>query len=109
MPEDAQSDELASNFSSDEDSEAEEENEDNLLSGLERIVASVKFKKKKHEGPTFAEAMDGPHKAEWEKAINAEYESLRRHGVFSEPCVLPNGYKALDTKIVINTKEPEGS
>ena len=62
-----------------------------------------------NDSPTYAKAMRSVDKPLWDKAIAAEYASLREHQVFSEPCVLPYGFKALDTKMVLKLKEPEGS
>jgi hypothetical protein len=47
--------------------------------------------------PTFKEAMAGPYKTEFLQAIDKEFASLESNSVFSQPCVLPAGMKALDT------------
>ena len=62
-----------------------------------------------NDSPTYAKAMRSVDKPLWDKAIAGEYASLREHQVFSEPCDLPKGFKALDTKMVLKLKEPEGS
>ena len=54
--------------------------------------------------PTFTQAMKGPHKEEYLKAIRKEYQSIEEHQVFSEPCMLPPGKTALDTKMVLKEK-----
>lgn len=82
---------------------------DEFDSEPEQIAAIAKRKLKKADGPTFAEAMSSPEKDDWKRAVDAEYESLKQHGVFSEPCDSPDGCKTLDTKIMLKTKEPEGS
>ena len=57
------------------------------------------------DSPTFADAMNGPYRKEFNHAIAKEYESLSKNNVFSEPCDLPDGFKALDTKMVLKIKE----
>jgi hypothetical protein len=55
--------------------------------------------------PTYEEAMNGPYKKQFQAAIDKEYRSLEEHKVFSEPCQLPKGKIALDTKMVLKLKE----
>ena len=64
-------------------------------------------KMKDEDHPTYSQAMKGPFKKEYEKAIQKEYASLEANKVFSEPCVLPKGFKPLDTKMVLKRKEEE--
>ena len=55
--------------------------------------------------PTYAEALNGPYKKEFQEAIKKEYPSLFEHKVFSDPMKLPKGKSALDTKMVLKIKE----
>ena len=59
------------------------------------------------DSPTFAEAMKGPNKLEFEAAIAKEYQSLELNKVFSKPCQLPEGKTVLGTKMVLKIKEAE--
>ena len=57
--------------------------------------------------PDFYEAMQSSDSERWTEAIQKEYKSLTENKVFSEPILLPNGHKALDTKMVLKIKEAE--
>jgi hypothetical protein len=57
--------------------------------------------------PKFKEAIDGPFKEDFLKAIKREYNSLKQNGVFSKPIKLPDGKRTLDTKMVLKIKESE--
>ena len=59
------------------------------------------------DAPSYAEAMSGPHKSEFQSAIDKEYVSLKLNKVFSTPCHLPEGKTALGTKMVLKIKESE--
>jgi hypothetical protein len=60
-----------------------------------------------NDTPTYAEAMSGPYKHQYQKAILKEFDSLFQHKVFSEPCNLPSGFIPLDTKLVLRRKLAE--
>jgi hypothetical protein len=59
------------------------------------------------DNPTYEQAMNGPDKDRFIKAVEKEYKSLLDNNVFSEPIDLPNGFKTLDTKMVLKRKEAE--
>jgi hypothetical protein len=59
--------------------------------------------------PNFTQAINGSQRIQWTAAIQEEYKSLKEKHVFSEPCLLPKGFKTLDTKLVLKLKEPEGT
>jgi hypothetical protein len=60
------------------------------------------------DAPTFEEAMSSKDKLKWQEAIDKEYNSLKEHNVVSNPINLPTGQTAIDTKLVLKLKEPEG-
>jgi transposase InsO family protein len=60
-----------------------------------------------NDSPTFYQAMNGPFKKQFLEAIHDEYSSLAKNHVFSKPCQLPVGKKAIDTKLVLKIKESE--
>ena len=60
------------------------------------------------DAPTFEEAITSKDKIKWQEAINKEYNSLKEHNVVSHPMNLPAGQLAIDTKLVLKLKEPEG-
>jgi hypothetical protein len=53
--------------------------------------------------------MDGPYKQQFIEAIQKEFNSLASNKVLSKPCYLPDGFQALDTKMVLKLKEAENS
>ena len=57
--------------------------------------------------PLNEDAIKGVHKAQWLKAIEKEYASLKLNKVLSEPCDLLKGQIALGTKMVLKIKETE--
>ena len=61
------------------------------------------------DSPTYLEAMDGPYKQQFIEAIQKEFNSLASNKVLSKPCYLPDGFQALDTKMVLKLKEAENS
>lgn len=74
-------------------------NESRLLTALSVHVNS--------DTPTFAEARMSPLWPKYKEAIAKEYKSLSDLNVFSEPMDLPQGFKALNTKMVLRQKEAE--
>lgn len=60
-----------------------------------------------NDSPKYDDAVNGPDRAKWLEACRLEYDSLEKNGVLSEPCVLPNGFTALDTKMVLKLKEAD--
>ncbi|CAH0473815.1 unnamed protein product [Peronospora belbahrii] len=56
------------------------------------------------EPTTFQDAVNGPDKAHWREAINAELKSMQLCGVF-RAAVLPKGQQAIGTKWVFKIKQ----
>ena len=56
---------------------------------------------------TVREAYASAHAAEWRKAVEAEFASLRKHGVWSVVDSLPKGMHAIPTKMVMAVKYNE--
>jgi hypothetical protein len=48
------------------------------------------------------------NKVKWQEAIVKEYNSLKEHNVVTQPMDLPKGQVAIETKLVLKEKEPEG-
>ena len=59
------------------------------------------------DSPSYNDAIIGPDKHKWAVAIAKEYEALFTNDTFSQPMDLPQGRKAIDTKMVLKIKEPE--
>lgn len=117
-PEDL-SDEYTPSSSEDEDSSEYESDYSNALFSLTKAIDddSIHFPgfdawsnallllASHGDSPTYDEAMAGPYKKQYQTAIAEEYESIMKNEVFSKPCPLPKGFKALDLKMVLKQKE----
>ena len=55
-------------------------------------------------GPSFKNALDSNNADKWKKAINNEYEQLINKNIFEEVDVLPEGKKAVGSKVVLKYK-----
>lgn len=71
------------------------------------ILLAVKNATDNHDSPTYFEAMKGPYREQYQKAIDQEYQALDSMDVFSRPCELPAGFIPLDTIMVLRRKEAE--
>jgi hypothetical protein len=85
-----------------DDEEDDSDMEDEIISyGIAMLMVN--------EAPLYHMAMAGPDKKRWKEACLKEFESLKSNQVLSEPCELPKGFQALDTKMVLKLKEAEHS
>ena len=59
---------------------------------------------------TWQEALQGPHKVQWERAMQEEMDSLKENGTFQEIATIPSGRKAIGCRWVFNVKYgPDGA
>ena len=48
--------------------------------------------------------MKQPDEKQWKEAVNTEFAQLKRLEVFSEPCWLPDGCYAINTRTIFNKR-----
>jgi hypothetical protein len=58
-------------------------------------------------GPSYSEAIASADAKGWQEAVDKEYDQLARKGVFEEIDELPNGKKAVGSKVVLQEKVDE--
>lgn len=97
-----------------EDNQDDQDDQDELVSydaptSVDNIYLALLAKEETEDAPSFKTAMAGVHRVKFQIAIDQEYKSLEDNNVFSQPCILPKGFRALDTKMVLKIKEAENS
>jgi hypothetical protein len=107
---------LASSQGSSNESVDADDSADDLTQPVSRIVTggmvallATTIIEVEQDAPTYKEAMAGKNRGQFLEAISKEYASLKENGVFSEPCLLPERFSAIGTKMVLKVKESKSA